>query len=131
MVLVDGRLDRRYERRVPLEMYLNAYVEDRPHRGFTVNLSESGLYLNTLSRTPLPPLTSVGLELALPGARETIWAAGQLCYDASDDYFHGEGIRFVAMARRHLRLLHDYLTALRRRRQTPGPIAAARTVAAG
>jgi PilZ domain-containing protein len=106
--------DRRYERRVPLEMYLNAYVDDRPHRGFTVNLSESGLYLNTLSRSPLPPQTPVGLELALPGASETIWAAGRLCYDEVDDYFYGEGIRFVAMARRHLRLLHDFLTALRR-----------------
>jgi hypothetical protein len=129
MALVDGWLDRRYERRVPLEMYLNAYVEDRPHRGFTLNLSESGLYLNTLSRTPLPPLTTVGLELDLPGASETIWAAGMLCYDAVDEYFHGEGIRFVAMARRHLRLLHDFLNA--RRRLTPGQNARARRVATG
>src|SRR5690242_17312088 len=86
--------DRRYEQRVPLEMYLNAYVDDRPQRGFTVNLSESGLYLNTINRARLPPLTRFGLELALPGIAETIWAAGQLCYDAVDDYFYGEGIRF-------------------------------------
>jgi hypothetical protein len=129
MALFNGWLDRRYERRVPLEMYLNAYVEDRPHRGFSVNLSESGLYLNTLSRTPLPPLTTVGLELDLPGASETIWAAGLLCYDADDEYFHGEGIRFVAMAHRHLRLLHDFLNA--RRRLTPDRIPAARRIATG
>jgi hypothetical protein len=114
MSLAYGR-ERRYERRVPHELYLNAYVDDRPHRAFTVNLSESGLYLNTLARTPLPPLTSVGIELALPGAGDTIWAAGQLCYDELDDYFYGEGIRFVAMARGHLRQLHDFLTSLRRR----------------
>jgi hypothetical protein len=110
--------DRRYEQRVPLEMYLNAYVDDRPQRGFTVNLSESGLYLNTLNRSRLPPLTRFGLELALPGTAETIWAAGQLCYDAIDDYFYGEGIRFVAMARRHFSLLHDFL-ALQRLSRAP------------
>jgi hypothetical protein len=107
--------NRRYEQRVPLEMFLTAYVADRPQRALTANVSESGLYLNTLPRAPLPPRTTVGLELALPGMPETIWAAGQLCYDARDQYFYGEGIRFVAMARRHLRLLHDFLTGLRRR----------------
>jgi hypothetical protein len=114
------RVDRRYEQRVPLEMYLNAYVEDRPQRAFTVNLSESGLLLNTVSRARLPPLSRFGLELALPGTPETIWAAGQLCYDASDDYFYGEGIRFVAMARRHFRLLHDFLANHRLARGATG-----------
>jgi hypothetical protein len=109
-------LDRRYEHRVPLEMYLNTYVEDRPQRGFTVNVSESGLFLNTLNDMPMPPLTPVGLELALPGTAETIWAGGLLCYDAVDDYFYGQGIRFVAMARRHARMLHDFLALARRRR---------------
>jgi hypothetical protein len=108
--------DRRYGDRVPLEMYLNAYVRDRPQRGFTVNLSECGLYLNTLNRTALAPFTPVGVELALPGIPETIWAGGLVCHDAVDEYFCGKGIRFVAMARRHLRLLHDFLT--RRRRLT-------------
>src|SRR5690242_19307593 len=97
-------------------MDLNAYVEDRPQCGFTLNLSESGVYLNTLNRAPLPPLTPVGLELELPGVAETIWAGGLLCYDELDDYFYGNGIRFVAMARRHARLLHDFLAATRRRR---------------
>jgi hypothetical protein len=106
-------LDRRYEPRVPLEMYLTTYVQDRPHRGFTANMSESGLYLNTLSGPRLPPGTAFGLELALPGVTETIWAAGQLCYDSLDQYLQGNGIRFVAMARRHLGLLHHFLTTLR------------------
>jgi PilZ domain len=109
-------LDRRYEHRVPLEMYLTAYVEDQPRRGFTANLSESGLYLNTLSCEPLAPFTPVGLELELPGTPETIWASGLLCFDEVDEYFYGEGIRFVAMARRHLRMLHEFLNATRRRR---------------
>jgi hypothetical protein len=58
----------------------------------------------------------VGLEFTLPGVSESIWAAGHMCYDNLDDYFLGSGIRFHAMARRHLRLLHDYLSRSRRQR---------------
>ena len=108
--------DRRYLHRLPLEMYLNTYVADRPSRGFTSNLSESGLYLNTVAREPLAPLTPVGLEFNLPGTSETIWAAGQYCYDEVDDYMNGSGIRFVAMAGLHQRILHEYLREARRKR---------------
>jgi hypothetical protein len=109
-------LDRRFGYRLPLELYLNTYVADRPTRGFTSNLSETGLYLNTLSHEPLPPRTPVGLELELPGLPETIWAAGELCYDAPDDYFNGAGIRFLRMASMHERMLRAYLRDARRRR---------------
>ena len=105
--------ERRNESRVPLEMYLTTYVQDRPLRGFTANVSESGLYINTRPSSRLPQRTWLGLELELPGVPETIWAAGELCYDELDDYFLGNGIRFVAMARRHLGLLSAFLTGLR------------------
>jgi hypothetical protein len=108
--------DRRYGYRLPLEMYLNTYVADRPSRGFTSNLSETGLYLNTVSHAPLAPRTPLGLEFTLPGSSETIWAAGELCYDAVDDYMNGSGIRFVAMAGLHERLIRDYLKEARRQR---------------
>jgi hypothetical protein len=109
-------LDRRYGHRLPLEMYLNSYVADRPSRGFTSNLSETGLYLNTVSHQPLAPLTPVGLEFSLPGVSETIWAAGEYCYDGLDDYLNGSGIRFVAMAGLHERMLREYLRDARKKR---------------
>jgi c-di-GMP-binding flagellar brake protein YcgR len=108
-------LDRRFDHRIPLELYLDAYVDDRRQRGFTVNLSETGLYLNTLPGNLMPPLTTVGLELALPGLPETLWVAGEICRDDLDDYFYGRGIKFTAMASRHARMLREYCYKLRRR----------------
>lgn len=108
-------LDRRFDHRVPLEMYLNAYVNDERQRGFTVNISESGLYISSLMQNPLPPLTPLGLEFSLPGLPETIWAAGEMCYDDADGYFYHRGIRFVAMANAHARLLREYCFRARRR----------------
>jgi PilZ domain len=100
--------ERRFDSRLPMEFYLNAYVRDEPQRGFTTNLSETGVFLNTLMHDRLPAFTPVGLEFALPGVRETIWAAGEIRYDALDSYFLGRGIRFTAMASRHARLLREY-----------------------
>jgi hypothetical protein len=109
------KLERRFDDRLPLETYLTAYFDDRPQRGFTVDLSERGLYLSTLAREPQPPRTPVGLELKLPGLPDVIWAAGETRRDTLDDYFYGLGIRFVAMASRHERMLRDYCLRLRRR----------------
>jgi hypothetical protein len=109
-------LDRRYGHREPLEMYLTTYVSDRPTRGFTSNLSESGLYLNTLSHQLYPPSTPLGLEFELPGINETIWAAGEMCFEEPDDYFNGSGIRFLRMASLHERMLREYLREARRKR---------------
>jgi hypothetical protein len=109
-------LDRRYGHRVPLETYLNTYVEDRPGRAFTVNVSETGLYLNTVRHGPLTRRTPVGLEFTLPGLGDVIWAAGEMCYGALDDYFCGTGVRFLAMAQRHERMLADYLARARHQR---------------
>jgi hypothetical protein len=107
-------IDRRFDPRLGLEMYLNAYVDDRLQKGFTTNVSETGLYLNTLMHAPTPPLTRVGLEFTLPGTKETIWAAGEIRFDALDDYFLGRGVRFTAMAGLHARLLREYCYHVRR-----------------
>lgn len=108
------KLDRRFDHRLPVETYLTAYFEDRPHRGVTLDLSENGLYLNTLVQDPQPPRTPVGLEFRLPGLPEVIWAAGETCRDNLDDYFYGLGIRFVAMASLHQEMLREFVTQMRR-----------------
>ena len=109
-------LERRFDNRIPIETYLTAYICDQPTRGFTTNISETGLYLNTLPDDPLPPFAPVGIELALPGLPETLWLAGEMCFDKIDDYFHGRGVRFTAMAGLHGRMLREYCYRSRKRR---------------
>jgi hypothetical protein len=109
-------LDRRFDERLPLETLLCAYVMDRPKRGLAVDISERGLFLNTLVQDPELPRTPVGLEFNLPGRPETIWAAGETCRDTLDDYFYGMGVRFVAMADLHQRMLREYCRRVRRQR---------------
>ena len=105
--------DRRFDGRLPVEIRLNAYVGDRLQRGFTTNLSETGLFLHTLMHEPLPPFTPVGLEFTLPGNPEIIWVGGEIRFDTLDDYLLGRGIRFTAMADLHARMIRHYCFLLR------------------
>jgi c-di-GMP-binding flagellar brake protein YcgR len=107
--------NRRFDARIPLEMHVSTFVRDQPKRALTLDISESGLYLNSLPQDPLPPRTPVGLEIDLPGFGETIWVAGETCRDTLDDYFYGFGVRFMDMANLHQRMLRAYCLGARRR----------------
>lgn len=103
--------DRRLGYRVPLEMFLTQYIHERPFRGLTANISDTGLYLETVKAAGPhlgPDNTTVGLEFELPGTNEVIWARGEVCYDRLDHYTLGWGVRFTAMPRIHARLVRDY-----------------------
>jgi hypothetical protein len=122
------RPDRRDDNRIPLRVFLNEYVRDRPHRALTTNVSPTGLYLSRV----FSPSTNqhlqfgredrfVQLEFALPGTTDTIWAHGEVRYDeiglgGRDPMIHGTGVHFVAMARGHQRLLKEYVVEHRRQR---------------
>lgn len=105
--------NRRFDPRVPTEMYVSAYLLDRPQRGVTVDISESGLYLNALAQDPCLPHTPICLELKLPTTDEVLWVAGETSRDTLDDHFYGFGVRFTQMARLHRRLLREYCFRLR------------------
>ena len=106
--------ERRDLERVPLEIFLDEYVDDRPHRAVTTNLSATGLYMHRVA-TRASQLFGRGsrhvqLEFALPGTRDTIWARGEIRYDELGmDLVHGTGVELVDMARGHQRLIVDYL----------------------
>ena len=107
--------DRRFGYRVPLEMFLNEYVQDRLHRCLTTNLSETGLFVHKLHAAAIPRRRdALQLEFELPGTGETIWARGEIAYEARDDFFHGTGIRLAGIANLHARLLRDYVREKRK-----------------
>ncbi len=109
--------DRRCGFRVPVEMFLNEYIADRPYRAMAGNLSETGVLLNRV-KSPTQALREdqrvIGLEFELPGMSETIWARGEICSQGRDRYFQTDRVRFTGMPNVHARLLRDYCIESRR-----------------
>jgi hypothetical protein len=101
--------DRRGDARIRTEMFLNQYVRDQPYRALATNLSTSGVFLQKLAMPYMRHAPSVGLEFELPGTGEIIWAGAECRFDAVGSDFHLTGLRFTAMARKHERLLRDYV----------------------
>jgi hypothetical protein len=106
--------ERRFCYRVPLEIFLNEYVNDRLHRCVTTNFSETGLYVHKLITPPRRPNATLQLEFELPGTNEVIWARGEVAYEQTDEYFHGTGVRLTGIPRLHARLLRDYVREKRK-----------------
>jgi c-di-GMP-binding flagellar brake protein YcgR len=107
--------DRRLGFRVPFESMVTSYVHDRPIRGLATNLSDSGLNMSAISMLAPPPGLVVGLEIDLPGAGDSIWAAGRICYRKDDNLASGLGVRFLAMATSQARMIRDFCIELRRK----------------
>ena len=107
--------DRRLGFRIPFETMVTSYVHDRPVRGLASNLSDSGMSLSAIAMLAPPPGVVVGLELDVPGIDDSIWAAARVCYRKDDHLASGLGLRFVAMARCHARMLREFCVEMRRR----------------
>lgn len=101
--------DRRTAGRVSVDMFFNQYIHDQPVRTLAVNVSEHGLAAQRLVERVTPHARVVGIEFELPGTGEIIWAKAETQFEAIDRDFHRAGIRFVAMARRHERLVREFV----------------------
>jgi c-di-GMP-binding flagellar brake protein YcgR len=107
--------DRRLGFRIPFETMVTSYVHDRPVRGLVTNLSDTGMSMSAISMLAPPPGMVVGLELEMPGLDDSIWAAAQICYRTDDRMASGLGVRFVAMAKVHARMIRDFCSEMRRK----------------
>ncbi|TMQ20189.1 MAG: PilZ domain-containing protein [Deltaproteobacteria bacterium] len=107
--------DRRLGFRIPFETMVTSYVHDRPVRGLASNLSDGGMSLSAIAMLAPPPGVVVGLELDVPGLDDSIWAAARVCYRRDDHLASGLGVRFVAMANRHARMLREFCLEMRRK----------------
>jgi hypothetical protein len=111
--------------RVPVETLCSEVVADREQYGLIVDLSESGLKLQRPLRGRVESRI-VQLEFELPDADEIVWAKGEICFDqlwrappgaGASGAIRTSGIRLVAAATRHLRMLRDYVIAAREARR--------------
>ncbi|HEX4453344.1 MAG TPA: PilZ domain-containing protein [Kofleriaceae bacterium] len=112
-----GTSERRLGYRIPFESMVTSYVNDRPIRALSSNLSDSGINMSSISMLAPPPGLVVGLELDLPGTSDSIWASGQICYRENykvDSLASGIGVKFLAMARSQARLIRDFCIETRR-----------------
>jgi hypothetical protein len=111
--------DRRIGVRVPLELFVNQYIQDRPFRSLVADLSETGIRLERVALPALrlePEARIVALELPLPGTGEVVWARGEVCNERRGGPLASTGVRFDAMARRDARLVREWCHTRRRAR---------------
>jgi c-di-GMP-binding flagellar brake protein YcgR len=106
--------DRRFGYRIPLEVMFTSYVRDRPVRALSADVSDGGIGLATVTGLAPPPGEVVGVELDLPGGGDSIWARGEVTRTRPGELASGLGLRFVAMARAHARMLRDFVVESRR-----------------
>jgi hypothetical protein len=115
---------RRSQPRIAVEALCAEVAERGDQFGFVVDLSPSGL------RIERPHLARregriVQLEFELPGADEIVWAKGEVCFDrlrraSGERVIRSTGVRLVAAASRHLRMLRDWVMAEAEQRRDAG-----------
>jgi hypothetical protein len=91
-------------------------VDDGERYGFVVDVCERGVRIERPFAGRLRSRV-VQLEMELPGTDELIWAQGEMCFDRvrpeKGNLVRTSGVRLVAAATRHLRMLRDYVMARR------------------
>lgn len=125
LALTPPALGRRQAPRLRLALSMNEYVKDEPCQALARDVSEGGLALQRRVGPSGHPVELVTLEIELPGTNETIWAAAEPRFDAFQRTLQVSGLRFVSMARKHERLIRDYVRERRERLArllTPRPI---------
>ena len=107
-------LDRRLGYRIPYSSMLTSYVRDRPLRLLASDMSDQGLCVAAVTGRMPAHGEAMCVEIELPELDETIWASAKVCNRRPDDLVTGLGLRLVAMAQRHARLIRDYCVESRR-----------------
>jgi hypothetical protein len=93
---------------------MNQYVRDEPFKALALDVSETGLAIRKPTER-IPHTRVVGLELELPGTGEIIWASAEPRFHSVSARDHFSGLHFLGMARKHERLIRDYVRERRER----------------
>jgi hypothetical protein len=99
--------DRRAGCRVPDSRLITEIVSENPFAASIVNVSDTGIYT-------VKPVTSgmrgprlIQLEIPIPEASDSVWATGEIVFEAVSSRTVGAGILFRTMARAHRRMIAD------------------------
>lgn len=107
-------LDRRETLRVPENRLVTEIVTERPSAASVVNLSATGIYTVKPLQSGIHGQRLVQLEIPIPEANDSVWASGEIMFEARGNNCIGTGIRFIDMARYHHQLLRDVVETKRR-----------------
>jgi PilZ domain len=100
--------EKRKQRRVDLDIYLNKYVAGVPYMARASDISREGVGLARLIEPELAG-QRVGLQFQLPGCEEVIYAEGEVVREWVDEAVEGSGVRFTLLTERHRRLIEHYV----------------------
>jgi hypothetical protein len=98
--------ENRRERRMPLNILLNKYIDGEPHTCRAVNLSRGGMLLYKVFEPNLA-CSEVSLEFQLPGSSRVLRADGITL--AEHPWARAHGVRFTRMADEDRALLERFL----------------------
>jgi hypothetical protein len=98
--------DIRRERRTPIDILVNKYIDGEPHVCRAVNVSRGGMLLYKVFE-PDVPHSEVSLEFMLPGSQRVVRADGVTL--AEHPWARAHGVRFTRMADEDRELLSRYL----------------------
>lgn len=99
--------DRREVIRVPESRLITEIINEKPNVASIVNVSPQGLFTIKPKKPSLFGVERVQLEIPIPEASESVWAVGEVVFERKGLSALGSGIRFLAMADRHRRLIRD------------------------
>ncbi|HEY3452837.1 MAG TPA: PilZ domain-containing protein [Myxococcales bacterium] len=100
--------EKRINRRVPLNVYLNKFINGVPFMARAKDISPDGIYLAQLLE-PSADEARVGVQFQLPGSKEVIYAEGEIVRDARRGKVPGNGVRFTLITDYHRRLIERYV----------------------
>jgi len=87
--------DNRAERRMPIDILLNKYIDGEPHTCRGVNISRGGMLLYKVFEPDLPQ-EEVSLEFQLPGSTRILRVDGVTL--SEHRWARAHGVRFVRMS---------------------------------
>jgi hypothetical protein len=100
--------DRRSQRRIPLDVLANRFLDGHPYLCQTRDISRQGLRLRRFGEPKANP-RFVGLQFQLPGSPEILTASGEVVFNDEDS--RTVGLRFTHLSPKVAAAIDDYLLA--------------------